>query len=364
MNLTLVALGTRGDVEPVVALGVGLKAAGHRVRLATAESFAPLAAAAGLEFHAIDGDLEGWMRGPDGVALIAAGMDPDAFADGFVDSLEIMAEPLLDATLQACEGADAIVCAMLVSPARHVAERLGAPFVAARFAPWGRLTELGGGPEPPLGFRARDLVARWRRRLGLPPEGEAEPAGPVLRAYSAAVVPGPAESVTGYWFLDRPWAPPPALLDFLAAGPPPVCIGFGSMPSRDPAALAELAMQALARAGRRGVLLTGWGGLGDAALSGEVLALEAAPHDWLLPRAAALVHHGGAGTTAAAARAGAPQVIVPFIADQLFWGRRVHALGVGPAPIPRTELTAERLATAIRAATDGPQVRSRAAVLA
>jgi sterol 3beta-glucosyltransferase len=371
LHITVVTLGTRGDVQPLVALGQGLAAAGHRVCLATAESFAPLAAATGLDFQAIDGDLEGWMRGPDGVALVESGADPAAFARGVVRSFEIMAEPLLTATRRACERADAILCAMLISPARQVAERLGIPFVAARLAPWSGGAEPGdiaGIAEPPFEAFSRGMVGQWRRSLGLPGEPE-EAERPVLYGFSAAVVPRPAgwgssRHLTGYWFLPEaaPWAPPPVLLDFLAAGPAPICIGFGSMAVRDPGAMTELAVRALARAGRRGVLLTGWGGL-SGILSDDVLALEAVPHEGLLPRAAAVVHHGGAGTTAAVVRAGVPQVIVPFLGDQPFWGFRVHALGIGAAPIPRTELTAERLALGIRAAADDPAVRERAAAL-
>jgi sterol 3beta-glucosyltransferase len=181
------------------------------------------------------------------------------------------------------------------------------------------------------------------------------------------VVPPPPDwpawlHVTGYWFLDAEpgWQPPAALVDFLQSGPPPVYIGFGSMAGRDPEQRAEIALKALERSGRRGILLEGWGGLQPGDLPDSVLAVDAVPHDWLFPQMAAVVHHGGAGTTAAGLRAGTPTVVVPFFGDQPFWGRRVAELGAGPAAIPQKQLTVERLAAAIRAATSDESMRTHA----
>jgi UDP:flavonoid glycosyltransferase YjiC (YdhE family) len=227
-------------------------------------------------------------------------------------------------------------------------------------------------------FFTRPFVNRWRtRELGLDPYPLTSPFLDLLRqrpcclyGFSHHVVPKPPEwganvYLTGYWFLDAPqtWRPPDDLLDFLAAGPPPVYVGFGSMADREPAVLADIALDALRRADRRGVLLTGWGGLSSRDLPDTVFKLDHAPHDWLFPRMAAVVHHGGCGTTAAGLRAGVPTVVVPFFADQPFWGWRVARLGVGPAPIPRAELSAERLAAAIARATGEPGLRARAAAL-
>jgi sterol 3beta-glucosyltransferase len=155
------------------------------------------------------------------------------------------------------------------------------------------------------------------------------------------------------------WTPSPELRDFLDAGPPPVYIGFGSMAGRNPERLGALVLDALARSGCRGIVATGWGGLAQQALPEHVFALREAPHDWLFPRVAAVVHHGGAGTTAAGLRAGKPSVICPFFADQPFWGRQVHRLGAGPEPVAQKRLTSERLAQAItRAVTDPTLLRA------
>lgn len=214
----------------------------------------------------------------------------------------------------------------------------------------------------------------FRDVLSLAPvQSELELRGrPVLRLYpySPAVIPTPADwdansIATGYWFLEQTdeWTPDPALLRFLAAGPAPVYVGFGSMPAEDATAKTRVVLEALAEAGLRGVLATGWGGLSAAEVPDSVFTLDAAPHDWLFTRMAAVVHHGGAGTTGAGLRAGVPTVICPFFGDQPFWGRRVAALGVGPAPIAQKKLTAERLAAALRSATGDPEIRSRAAAL-
>lgn len=148
-------------------------------------------------------------------------------------------------------------------------------------------------------------------------------------------------------------AAPSGLVDFLEAGPPPVSVGFGSMNNVDPEEITTRVLDALRRSGQRGVLLTGWGGIGSADLPDEVFKTDEVPHDWLFGQVRAAVHHGGAGTTAASLRAGLPTVVVPFFPDQAFWGWRVSTTGVGPEPIPRKKLTPERLAAAIlRAATD------------
>ncbi len=169
---------------------------------------------------------------------------------------------------------------------------------------------------------------------------------PVIYGFSPSVVQKPPDwgdhvEITGYWFLDRQpgWQPPADLADFLAAGAPPVYIGFGSMSTRKPQETTELVLRALSRDRQRGLLLTGWGGLSEIDLPDYVFKIEFAPHDWLFPQMAAVVHHGGAGTTAAGLRAGIPTIIVPHFIDQPFWGQRVADLGAGPQPIPRRQLT-------------------------
>ncbi len=177
---------------------------------------------------------------------------------------------------------------------------------------------------------------------------------PVLYGFSPSVLPRPEDwdarvHVTGYWFTDEPdgWIPPREVVRFLEAGPPPVYIGFGSMSQKEPEATTRLGLDAIAATGRRAIVHAGWAGLAAAATPDDVLVGGSFPHVWLLPRVGAIVHHGGAGTTAAAIRAGVPSVVVPFHGDQPFWGGLTHTLGVGTTPIPRRRLTATRLAAAI-----------------
>ena len=192
---------------------------------------------------------------------------------------------------------------------------------------------------------------------------------PILHAYSQHVAPAPTDwpegvTATGYWFLDRvdTWRPPDELQDFLDRGSPPVYIGFGSMAGREPERLTRVVIDALQQANVRGIIATGWGGLTADDLPETMLKIDTAPHDWLFPRMAAVVHHGGAGTTAAGLRAGCPTVVSPFFGDQPFWGRRVYELGVGSQPIPQKKLTAPKLAAAIREVTTNPAIRQNAEV--
>jgi sterol 3beta-glucosyltransferase len=215
------------------------------------------------------------------------------------------------------------------------------------------------------------MVNQWRERtLGLTAlplrASELELRGePIVKLYpcSPTVVPVPADwdgssAMTGYWFLNqgKDWRPPDELAAFLRDGPPPVYVGFGTA-APDPEGSRASAFAALRRLGLRGVLATGRHGMADP----EIIEIEGAPHDWLFPRMAAVAHHGGAGTTAEGLRAGRPTAVFPSnFGDQLFWGRRVRALGMGPEPVPQKRLTIERLTAAIRAVTEDEGARRRA----
>jgi UDP:flavonoid glycosyltransferase YjiC (YdhE family) len=171
--------------------------------------------------------------------------------------------------------------------------------------------------------------------------------------------------VTGYWWPARPagWSPPAELVDFLAAGPRPVFIGFGSMAPGHGSRLADPVLAAIRRAGVRAVVQAGWSGL-DVGADDDVITVRELPHDWLFPQVAAVVHHSGAGTTAAGLRAGVPAVPVPVLADQPFWARRLTELGTSPGPLPLSSLTADRLAAALRAVTTDPHYAARATAIA
>ena len=302
--------------------------------------------------------------------------------------------------LKACEDADVLLVASTAFFEGYaVAEKLGIPAYSAYVQPltptrfitnclcpalpsW---MDVGGlyslvsyyGAGQFLWQLLRRSVNEGRREvLGLPalpffgPSPKMFSDWPTLYGYSSAVVPTPPDwgdknHVTGYWFLDNPsgWQPPAGLVAFLEAGPPPVYIGFGSMHNQNAEQVTKLVIEALRRAGQRGILMTGWGGMNQRSNSDDVFLVETVSHDWLFPRTAAIVHHGGAGTTAAALRAGVPSLVVPFMADQPFWGQRVFDLGAGPRPIPRKQLTVERLAAGIERAVSDARIQLRAASL-
>jgi len=248
-------------------------------------------------------------------------------------------------------------------------------------------TWLGPGhPLNPLSHRLmqaalwlpmRGALNRWRRGVGLPPHHSGsyfrwieQRRIPTVYGFSTAVLPAPTDYpphhvVTGYWFLDpRPgWAPPPALADFLGTGPRPIAVGFGSMDDQRPEQVTRLVVEAVRQTGHRAVLIAGWAGLGEGALPREVIRIESVPHSWLFPQVAAVVHHGGAGTTAAGLRAGVPSVITPVAADQFFWARQVEQLGVGVAAPSLSKLSVPALATALTRATREQGMKELAAKL-
>jgi sterol 3beta-glucosyltransferase len=219
-------------------------------------------------------------------------------------------------------------------------------------------------------FRAKTLgMASIGRFADVLRRSDGKPV-PILYPYSPSLLPVPKDfpahvHVTGYWFLDQTttWQPEPELIDFLETGTQPVYIGFGSIGARNAEKRTQIILEALEKSGQRGLFLSGWGGLKASNLPQTVYMAESIPHDWLLPKVAAVVHHGGAGTTAAGLRAGKPSIICPFMADQPFWGKLVHQRGIGPEPISQYRLTPDKLATAITTVVVDQTMKHRAAEL-
>lgn len=389
VKVAILTLGTRGDVQPYVALGAGLRAAGYEVTLATGKGFGGLVEGHRFDYVPLAADLFDLMQSAEGRASLRS---PRA-ALRVLRQLAPTYRRVLDQTWEAARGANAIVYHPKVLGGASLAEALGVPGFLT--IPIPAFSPTAAFPHPALPWRdlgplnrasygivnrlltlsTQGVFNAWRWEvLGLSPlpllAAEVRPGAALtthLYPYSPHVLPTPPDwnersIATGYWFLDTPagWRPPPVLANFLAVGPPPVYVGFGSMAGADPSRLTRLVLAALAAAEQRAVLATGWGGLTAADAPAGVFVTESVPHDWLFPQVAAVVHHGGAGTTAAGLRAGKPTVICPFFGDQPFWGRRVHVLGVGPRPIPQRRLTADRLAAAITAAVGDAAMRARA----
>ncbi len=392
MRIALQTIGTRGDIQPFVALGVGLKSAGFEVSLATSPQFEHFVTSSGLAFNCLPGDIVNLIQTPLGKAALS-GRNKLIAGVRLLRQLHPMFWRLANAQWNAAQGADAIVYHPKAIAGTHIAEKLGIPaFVAL---PLPALSPTSAFPSPLMPFtnlgqlnRAshrlvtqfgdfafRKVLRRWRNeKLGLAgyPNWLTLRGKPVPRLYpySRAVVPIPSDwdatsVVTGYWFVDDAidWQAPASLTAFLNAGPPPVYVGFGSLPSLDALKMTDLVLDAVDRSGQRAVLAKGWGGLGDRPVPPNVQLIDDAPHGWLFPQVSAVVHHGGAGTTAAGLKAGRSTIICPFIGDQSFWGERVRSLGVGPAPIGQQTLTVERLASALMAVTADAGIRERATAL-
>jgi UDP:flavonoid glycosyltransferase YjiC (YdhE family) len=403
MRINLLIFGTRGDVQPALALGLGLKQAGFEVQLGVFEEFRSLVEAHGLGFISLGANVQELVtqitggKGFTGTALFE-----------LIKVFRTMYARMVTLFWQVSQGSDLLISNTATAMAVDaVAEKLQIPHIETSVFPgWPtRAFPSFFGPWPPgLGNQGGGItgqikgavnwfsykpvnwmVSLWlhpmleccrREILGLPSRSSKQPnknPTPILAGFSKYILPRPADweeniHVTGYWVLDTPgFEPPPSLQTFLDAGSPPVYVGFGSMPNRDPERATDMVIQALAMAGQRGILLTGHGILGrgmiERSSAHPVYFVESIPHDWLLPRMAAVVHHGGAGTTAAGIRAGVPSILTPVGADQRLWAYRAETLGIGPSPIPHSRLTAERLANAIMQAVTDPAMRQRAKAL-
>lgn len=395
MHITILTIGSRGDIQPYVALGRGLQAAGHQVRIATYEYYRELVESFGMTLAPLTGHPKQIMASKEGRAWLESYQNPLRFVRSFIALTRPHLEPIFADSLKACRGTDLIIYSLLGVAGYHVAEYYRVPAIPTQLLPFGPTRDFASVGSPTWlklgpGFNYishlltdqvmwqpfRQAVNQWRQEaLGLEPVPFFGPFRqlkqrkvPVLFAYSPTIVPKPRDwpaehVVTGYWFLPESpgWQPREELAAFLAAGPPPVYIGFGSMVDRDPHALTEMLLTAVRRNKLRAVLSSGWADLMPKSLPDGVFVLSDVPHAWLFPRMAAVVHHGGAGTTAAGLRAGVPSAAVPFFADQHFWGWRLHRLGVGPAPAARATLTVDQLTDLLRDLTTNEQIRLQAA---
>lgn len=398
----LLGWGSRGDVEPLVALALGLQEARREVVVVCGPDYGGWVRSLGLAAMPFSIDMQRAMRSPQGRSWLGGADSSRAELATMREVFAAFAPVLVMDLRRIVRPGDLVVSgAITFNPALTLQEQLGVRHVAAVLTP-GIPTRSGPASLSPVVAHQDSLLNRasgtaallalWqvmkrpadllRSSYGLPHDSVISYSRkafrtPVLVGASRHLLPPPTDwppvvHPTGAWFLPDAVLPAlePRVEQFVATGPAPVYVGLGSMTNPDPVATMRLLLDAVAAAGVRAVVHRGTdlAGADLAALvspeqQDTVLFVDAVAHARLFPRMAAVVHHGGAGTTHAATRSGVPQVVVPHIGDQPYWGRRVHDLGLGPAPIRRPDLTVANLAAAIRAATHHPAVRHRAALL-
>jgi sterol 3beta-glucosyltransferase len=348
-----------------------------------------LAAAHNIEFVSLQSGVDAGLTQDIANTAIATS-DPVKSVRLIMDGLMFPAlDEMYSRCLEMARWSDVVVSHFFQIAGRMAAEATGRPFVTGTLV----ATQLPTSSRPPgslpnLGRRFNGLLwkmALWYMNAGwLGPVNEARARfglgalddlalrgfySPHLNlvAVSPTVYHRPDDwprqhRVTGYWLLDTPegWNPPTEVVDFIANGPIPVAVGFGSMTSQHSGVLTGRVLEAVKMARTRAIIEPGMARLGEVGSSAEVLIAKDIPHSWLLPRVSALIHHGGAGTTAASIRAGIPSVVVPHVFDQHFWAKRAERLGVAPSPVPLRNLTAQRLASAIVRAARDPGLKERA----
>lgn len=370
-RIVIECIGSRGDVEPYIALGAGLVQAGYDVAVATHDEFEELVSTNAMEHRRVAGNPSEVVKTALGTSWQDSRKNPYLMASRLKELSRSLFDEYLEDSLVAVEDADAVVFSVLGVAAYHVAEAKGVPAVAAWLQPFTRTSAF---PNPMITWLPATVSHRifeqimwqfirretnaFRSRLGVEPhpffgpyEQLADREMPILYGFSPTIVPRPADwpgyvHVTGAWFRDRNDPLADDLEAFLADGPPPVYIGFGSRSDQNAEQTSSEVSRALHMLGARAIVSDGWGGLVN--VDGpDVLSVGETNHQALFPRCSAIVHHGGAGTTHTAARSGMPSVVVPHWADQFFWADRIAVTGAGPSSVSRDSLTADALAIRI-----------------
>ncbi|CAE7079432.1 unnamed protein product [Rhizoctonia solani] len=412
MNINIMIVGSRGDVQPYLALGKQLQQYGHDVRLSTHETFRKMVKDAGLRFYNIGGDphelMSYMVRNP--------GLIPglESLRNGDIGKKQKMVAEILEGCFASCFAPDAgsgevtgfAADAIISNPPTfahiHCAEALGIPLLLSFTMPW---CPTASFPHPLVNIKQSEStepkmvnyysyglvdMMTWQglgrtinkfrmKRLGLDylttnsaVDMIERCAVPWTYCLSPALVPKPGDwmthiDVVGFYFLDlaSDYSPPENLIEFLKSGEPPVYIGFGSIVLENPQEMTKAILSGVAQAGVRAIISPGWGGLDEDLIRSagpHVFALGNVPHDWLFQHVSAVCHHGGAGTTAIGLKCGKPTIIVPFFGDQPWWATQIARRGAGPPPLDSKNMTAEAFAVALRIALSPATMRAAEAV--
>lgn len=360
-HFVIPTIGTRGDVQPYIALAIALKNAGHHAQVASHPCMRTLVESYGVDFSPIGPDID--------IGLETATIQANAphWAIGFMRVMKFsfrMLEAAHPDLANLCKTADAVIVSHTAAgsieadqfskhkisvtlfpqaiPVKDDSEPFGKRLIGS-LAGWG------------MGLAMSRPLDRIRKKYGVPkmgPNGITSDQLNLVPISPHIIPPDPRwetrHQMTGYWFAEPPteWQPPRELVAFIENGDPPVVISLGAMAlgGADARETAKLTIQAVERTGVRAIF-QGWPEvMKDLKLPSGTMSAGSIPHTWLLPRARCFVHHGGFGSTAAAFQAGIPALVIPHIIDQYFWGQKVFELGVGPQPIPRAKLTVENFA--------------------
>ncbi|WP_456279697.1 glycosyltransferase [Bacillus sp. K7] len=372
MKINLLTIGTRGDVQPFIALGKELSRRGHHVQICTEGSFKDLAEKNRLSFSAIRADYADLTQSEEGKNMLKG--NPLSIVSQMKTVIYPMMEQMLDDIWAASIDAEAIIYHPKVFGGYDLAEALPIPAFIAHPVPVIAPTRQFTNPVLPFAMRSGtlnrasfqinrlmtaaffSLINKWRHEtLGLPDkrsvfQDDSVLNGkhiPILYGCSPSIIPFDQQwkgrvSMQGFWFLaEDDWTPPPELSRFLEPGPPPFTVSFSSMPLRNPDHIVNMLQLAFKETGQRAILLTGWSGIKQMTASTHIFTSNSIPHSWIFPRSRAVIHHGGAGTTAAALKAGKPMVICPFSGDQPFWARKMRDIGAAAAPLKEKEMSVE-----------------------
>jgi len=391
MRITLIAFGTRGDVTPLVALGSRLRAAGHRVRLVTHAEFEAFVTRHGIDFDPIDGSYQRFVATHEGRRALGVPYSTPIGLTGLFNPFRGCAEAVFRTSWHACADADAIVSSPVaaivgtsIARAKNVPMAVASPIppLGSRYLPAPVFPPLPLGPayNSLTHFLSQFLVRRgasqvfdaWTREAHRVAPASNRPVPTLtLVAVSPVLLPRPIDwpgttQVTGFWFLpdETTRTIPPEVRAFVEAGPPPICLGFGSMADDSPQELRAIVCDAVARLKARAVVVGGSGGALHGFDSENICEVPFVDYDWLFRNVSVVVHQGGAGTAAFCLTAGVPQVVVPYCLDHTFWAWRLAKLGVAPPSIKRHRLTAAAMSDAIRHAIEDPSFRARAAEVA
>lgn len=392
MKLTIVTSGSRGDVQPYVALAIGLRNLSHDITFVTNENHTHFIESHGFKIYKIKGDIRAIVESEEGARLLESGYSIN-FLLKFINIYKEFLGTFLEDLYDGCQGSEGIIYSTVTSSAYFVAQSMNIPSIAAYLQPINRTNEFPVFLFPPNTITTkltnymsyvtaeqlfwqpiRSYVNDWLKNkvktkkapfLGLY-ESLKKTNYPFVYGYSPSILPRPHDwqesiKVFGYWFLDKQesWQPSKYLVDFLEDGKAPVYVGFGSMANRSPEESAETVIKALKKTKSRGVLLSGWNGLKKSDLDDDIFMIDSAPHDWLFPQMSAIVHHCGAGTTSAALKSGVPSVPVPFFADQPFWAYQIYHLGLASKPIMRKDLNSNNLAYSINKVIEDNHIQKR-----